>query len=66
MLSTVSKVIVGGAFTVPLTATFLELTPVEDKVILPDGVPALSPFRRTYNVVEGTLPDVWAKVNVLK
>ena len=31
--------IVGAEFTVPLTATFLELAPVEEKVIFPEGVP---------------------------
>ena len=38
-LVTVPKVIVGKAFTVPLTATFWVVAPVEAQVIFPEGVP---------------------------
>lgn len=56
--ATVPKVIVGKAFTIPLTTTFCVVTPVEVQVILPKGLPLALDVNLTKIVVGVTAPPL--------
>lgn len=57
--------VAGTGFTVPLTATLMVVTPVEAKVIFPEGVPVADAAMRTYIIVLATKPPVWGKVRLV-
>ena len=55
----------GDVVTVPETATFRVVPPVEAQVILPDGDPAALDFIRTNILVSVTAPPVCVRVRLL-
>ena len=49
---------VGAAVTVPLAATFWVVALEEVQAIFPEGVPVAAFVKRTYTVVELTVPEL--------
>lgn len=56
------RVMVGCAFTEPLAETFCVVAPADIQRIFPPGVPLAELLKRTYTVVEVTIPPVCGKV----
>ena len=66
LLNTILYACVEGAeYTVPLTAIFTVVAPVDARVIFPEGVPVAEVAMRTYIVVLATVPPLCVKVRLL-